>query len=265
MIQMDEATLDGYLSTWLNNKYPHLLNPWFQAQVMTVKGSSPPFTVTLQRLGEPQPDGGEYVVAPTGYLPQPGDQVECIWRDSNTAYVMWPLNPAGAVRKGSRDLLRVDILPSAAQFSPWLTVPSSYDTVEWSVTAPAAGGGNAYYLQCNGQVTTTSAFGVFETTSQAGAITGGSSAQPAGARIGTLGTTGGGFAGRILGCQTSNYHAVLSDGFRLSTASTFQGEANQGILAVAAKVSSLRMAALNANTAALFPAGTKITWYGVQA
>lgn len=101
MVQMDEGQLEGYLSTWLANKFPHLTSPWFQAQVVTVNGDAPPYTVTLQRLGEPGPDGGEYVVAPTGYVPLPGDNVECCWRDSNTAYVMWPLSPRSAITPAS--------------------------------------------------------------------------------------------------------------------------------------------------------------------
>ncbi|MCL2393044.1 MAG: hypothetical protein FWC87_00025 [Acidimicrobiaceae bacterium] len=97
MIQVDEGQLDGYLTTWLENKYPHLLNSWFQAKIVTVTSTSQPFTVTLQKLGEPSSDGAEYVVAPSGYFPQVGDAVECCWRDRNTAYVMWPLGQSAAV------------------------------------------------------------------------------------------------------------------------------------------------------------------------
>lgn len=92
IIPADEAALDGYLTTWLNNKYPHLVNPWFQGTVLGVNGSFAPYTVTLQRLGEPGPDGGEYVVNPgSSWVPNVGDNVECCWRDQHTAYVMWPL------------------------------------------------------------------------------------------------------------------------------------------------------------------------------
>lgn len=111
MIDLDESALDGYLSTWLNKKYPHLTSPWFQAKVLSVNGANAPYTVTLQRLGEPGPDGGEYVVAPSYPDPGPqvGDNVECCWRDQFSAYVMWPLgSPANTAPS-----------PGASSLAPW--------------------------------------------------------------------------------------------------------------------------------------------------
>lgn len=107
---MDEGMLDSYLTTWIQNKYPHLTQPWFQGTILSVNGSTSPYSVTLQRLGEPGGDGGEYVVAPNpGYVPQVGDNVECVWRDSYSAYVMWPLGSPSSPAPS----------PGASQLAPW--------------------------------------------------------------------------------------------------------------------------------------------------
>lgn len=94
----DEGQLDAYLETWFARRFAKRNNPWFRGVVSRITRSSPPYQVQVIRNGESRPDGGAYAVAAGNYVPHVGDDVDLMWRDEASAYVMAP--QIGAARTG---------------------------------------------------------------------------------------------------------------------------------------------------------------------
>lgn len=87
----DPAQLAAFVNTLIDKRFGPT---WQQATVTNVTRppGGPPFQVQVQRLGDSQPDGGNYVVAGGGYVPQAGDTVDMQRRDAATSYVATPVN-----------------------------------------------------------------------------------------------------------------------------------------------------------------------------
>lgn len=94
MQQVNEEGLASYLDVMLARKYPHMLSRYTQGVITAVAGSYPMKTVSVQRVGEQQPDGHDYLCPLAWYYPQPGDPVELVWRDEQLGYVAYPLAPS---------------------------------------------------------------------------------------------------------------------------------------------------------------------------
>jgi hypothetical protein len=100
---MDEAALAAYLDKYLSTRYSRLLdNRFFRGKVV---GANPVtvlipqatnyqggYTVSVLRPEAATPDADAHLCITPGYVPQVGDDVECVWRDAHTAYVLWAVN-----------------------------------------------------------------------------------------------------------------------------------------------------------------------------
>lgn len=110
-----EKEIADYFESYISRKFKRLVTErFFQGSVQTVQsgsggiyafggdktvygfGGGPPFVVTVIRNGETTADGNTYQVLAAGYVPVPGDRVECVWRDQWTAYCLGPVAGKGA-------------------------------------------------------------------------------------------------------------------------------------------------------------------------
>lgn len=65
---------------------------FFRGTVTSVSsGGVPPCTVTVVELGSDTTAVHTGISAIPGYTPAVGDDVECVWRDEATCYILWPL------------------------------------------------------------------------------------------------------------------------------------------------------------------------------
>lgn len=111
--------LRNYVDALLrSNVYDRLIgNRFFQGTLVTVTAHGQGYLCQLQRVGDSGVDGNTYLCVTPGYVPFVGDVVECVWRDSNVGYVLWPVT-------GSRNLIGVQQFASTT-----LTAVSSLVTV----------------------------------------------------------------------------------------------------------------------------------------
>lgn len=87
---LTEQDLAAYLDTYFAKS--QLQNPFFRAVIISVKPySRGGYICRLIRSGDVVSDQGDYLCVIPGYLPQVGDDVECMYRDKGTAWILWPV------------------------------------------------------------------------------------------------------------------------------------------------------------------------------
>jgi hypothetical protein len=99
MQQINEAGLSSYVQLLLQRLFKRrLIEPFVRGTVIAASGSYPlQRQVQIQRVGEPQGDGGSYALCIPGYYAQVGDVVDIEWRDEVAGYVAYPLSPGAAI------------------------------------------------------------------------------------------------------------------------------------------------------------------------
>lgn len=88
-----EADLAKYIDSYIQGKYGRLLNSWFRATIVSVQVVDA--HKTLCNIIRPQATSfqGPYPCVTPGFTPVVGQEVECVWRDPHTAYILLPVNP----------------------------------------------------------------------------------------------------------------------------------------------------------------------------
>ena len=103
---IDPYKLYEYLQQlFQSGKFDRLMGDrFFQGTITAITGSGRGFRVQIQRTGDAGSDGNTYLCSMPGYVPAVGDVVECIWRDLNVGYVLWPVagtrTPLGVLSGG---------------------------------------------------------------------------------------------------------------------------------------------------------------------
>lgn len=141
MNRIDETALAAYLDRWMQAKGRLLDQRFFRATVTGVSvATQGPFLCTLAPATTPTMTLQALAPNP-GYTPLVGDDVECVWRDLNTAYVLWPVNSAPGGNP-----YRARIYMSSAQSianSTW--TPLAFDTMDYGPGSMIATGSSAHF------------------------------------------------------------------------------------------------------------------------
>jgi hypothetical protein len=125
MISIDRADLNASIEEYLQRRYDKLLNARFFRGVISSTTPGTPRTGKIILPNESASNGVDYACVTPWYIPFAGDEVECVWRDLKTAYILWPLD----ARLLAMNRIRAEATwPSGAQVDTaanWTKVPLS--------------------------------------------------------------------------------------------------------------------------------------------